>query len=113
MAFSWHDLKVFCRWLGPDSAYYRARNPQSWPWDANTEFLSAILYVLQWANFQRAGGQGEKPRMIKRPDSDRLASSKISLDERRRMQDAEIARRAEQAKRRRRSVKRMESGSGR
>jgi hypothetical protein len=111
---SWHDLRVFIQWLGPDSAYYRARNPKSWPWDANTEFLSAILYVLQWSNFQRAGGQGEKPKMIRRPGSDKLAESKISLDERRKLHNEEIARRAQQQTRRtRRPVKRMESNSGR
>lgn len=108
---SWHDLRVFLRWLGNDSAFYRARNPKSWPWDANTEFLSAILYVLQWANFQRGGGQGEKPRMIRRPDTDRVASSRYTLEERRKAQAAEFERRA--ARRGPRRVKRMESADGR
>jgi len=111
---SWHDLRVFVQWLGNDSAYYRARNPKSWPWDANTEFLSAILYVLQWANFQRAGGQGDKPKAIQRPDSDRMATSKVTLEQRRKAHDDEIARRAQRAARRNgRTVKRLESQHGR
>jgi len=110
---SWHDLLVFVKWLGPDSSYYRASNPKSWPWDANTEFLSAILYVLQWANFQRAGGQGDKPKMIRRPDSDRMARSKVSLEERRELQRREFERRAGRAARGNRKIKRLEKTHGR
>ncbi|MBF6333446.1 hypothetical protein [Nocardia transvalensis] len=51
----------------PDSALYRARYPRSWFWTADLDFLSMILYALQGANWQRSGGQGDKPTPIARP----------------------------------------------
>jgi hypothetical protein len=76
---SWHELGVLTRHSGPDTSFYRHVNKKSWDWNANTEFLSAILYVLQWANWQRAGATVMRDT---RP-----------IEERRRAQQDELARR--------------------
>jgi hypothetical protein len=89
---SWHELGVLTRHSGPDTSFYRHVNKKSWDWNANTEFLSAILYVLQWANWQRAGGEGEKPQLIKRPGATVMRDTR-PIEERRRAQQDELARR--------------------
>lgn len=69
----WLEFKHFLEWLPPtgDSALFRARHPKSWNWDRNTEMLSYILYALQGANWQRAGGDSnsanQRPELIQRP----------------------------------------------
>lgn len=94
MRFSWHDFRVFVEHLGTNSALFRARHPRSWQWDVNTEFLSAILHVLQGANWQRSGGRGKKPKHIRRPDdSAPVIDTKIPVSERKASHDGEIARR--------------------
>lgn len=46
---------------------YRAINPRTWWWTPQVDFLAAILYSLQVANWQRGGGKGSKPKPVKRP----------------------------------------------
>lgn len=46
---------------------FRSHHPKSWWWNAETDFLSAILFTVQTANWQRGGGKGGKPQLIKRP----------------------------------------------
>ncbi|KZM68478.1 hypothetical protein [Nocardia terpenica] len=66
---SWHEFGVLVAHLPPtpDSALFRARYPRSWYWTADIDFLSMILYTLQGANWQRGGGQGDKPTPVTRP----------------------------------------------
>lgn len=68
-AFTWVDLRDFVANLPPtgDCAFYRAQYPKSWWWEPSFDFMAAILNSLQWANWQRGGGKGDKPRPIKRP----------------------------------------------
>ena len=41
--------------------------PKSWWWQPDMDFLAAILNALQWGNWQRGGGKGDKPKPVKRP----------------------------------------------
>jgi len=75
-----------------ESAYFRARNPRSWWWSADHDFLASILLALQGANWQRGGGKGEKPKRVERPkeappvkhvSADELAARRAELDRRR------------------------------
>jgi len=50
-----------------DSALHRKLYPKSWQWGTDTDFLAAILYVLQGANWQRVGGKGTRPKPVTRP----------------------------------------------
>ncbi len=69
----WIEFRSFLEWMPPtaDSALFRARHPKSWNWDRNTELLSYILYAVQGANWQRAGGDtnpaNQRPELIERP----------------------------------------------
>ena len=65
----WDAFKAFVEWLPPvpETAFYRARYPESWNWSVNTELAALMLYALQGANWQRAGGEGPKPELITRP----------------------------------------------
>lgn len=67
--FTWLDLRDFVNHLPPsgDSALYRSRYPQSWWWNPSFDFLSAVLNAVQWGNWQRGGGKGDKPKPVKRP----------------------------------------------
>ena len=53
----------------PDSssALFRAKNPRSWWWDPQTDFLAAILHASTVGNWQRGGGKGRQPKVAKRP----------------------------------------------
>lgn len=67
--FTWCDLRDFVKHLPPsgESALFRVQNPKSWWWTPDIDFAAAMLVSLQWANWQRGGGRGEKPRPVKRP----------------------------------------------
>jgi hypothetical protein len=67
--FPWTDFRDFVSNLPPsgESALYRAQNPKSWWWTPDMDFTAAVLVSLQWANWQRGGGRGEKPKPVKRP----------------------------------------------
>jgi len=76
--FTWPDLRDFIAFLPLDSALFRARNPKSWWWTPEHDFLGAIVTSLQWANWQRGGGKGDKPRPIKRPQE--KVRSRVKID---------------------------------
>jgi len=67
--FTWCDLRDFITNLPPtaDSAFYRIQHPQSWWWTPEIDFLGAVLTAIQWGNWQRGGGKGDKPQPVKRP----------------------------------------------
>lgn len=66
---SWHEFGVWLKHLpaSSESAYYRARYPESWHWSTEMDLLSLILHAVQGANWQRAGSKGEPPALIERP----------------------------------------------
>jgi hypothetical protein len=68
-SFTWIDFRDFLVHLPPtgDSALYRDKHPQSWWWTPEHDFLAAVLTSLQWGNWQRGGGRGDKPQQVKRP----------------------------------------------
>ena len=79
---------------------YRARFPKSHTWTPDTELMSAILYVLQWANWQRGGGKGDKPELVERPEDDQPSRVEIplaSIQDRKAAFEAEMKRREEAA----------------
>lgn len=65
-------MKDFIANLPPneESALYRSQYPKSWWWQPEFDFYSGMLNALQWANWQRGGGKGEKPKPVKRPKED-------------------------------------------
>lgn len=65
----WPDFRDFIAHLPPSgqSALYRARLPQSWWWTPELDFLGAVLTAIQWGNWQRGGGKGDKPKPVSRP----------------------------------------------
>ena len=67
--FTWSDLRDFVNHLPPsqDCALYRVQHPQSWWWTPDIDFLGAVLTAIQWGNWQRGGGKGDKPQAVKRP----------------------------------------------
>jgi hypothetical protein len=67
--FTWCDLRDFITNLPPSqqSALYRQQHPQSWWWTPQIDFLGAVLTAIQWGNWQRGGGKGDKPQPVKRP----------------------------------------------
>ena len=62
-------MRDFIAHLPPvaDCAFYRAQYPSSWWWTSEMDFLAALLVTGQWANWQRGGGKGDKPKPVKRP----------------------------------------------
>lgn len=36
-------------------------------WDLHAHLMAGVLDVLRWANYQRAGGKGQKPKPLGRP----------------------------------------------
>jgi hypothetical protein len=67
--FTWIDLRDFITHLPPSqqSALYRSQHPKSWWWTPEIDFLGAALNAIQWGNWQRGGGKGDKPKPVKRP----------------------------------------------
>lgn len=77
-----------------NGAVYRKLNPKSHEWDVNTEIMAAIFYVLQWANWQRGGGKGERPELLTRPrDDEKILVGDVSIADRKAAYESEIARR--------------------
>ena len=73
---SWNDLKDFVTHLPPTSAsaFYRHTYPQSWWWTPELDFLGAVVNAVQWGNWQRGGGKGDKPRRVTKPADKPLAA---------------------------------------
>jgi hypothetical protein len=79
---TWPDLRDFVTHLPQDSALYRAKHPASWWWTPDIDFLGAIVTAIQWGNWQRGGGKGDKPRNIERPiDRPKTAAGPITAEE--------------------------------
>ena len=74
----WTDVRDFITHLPPtaDCATYRARFPKSWWWQPDHDFLAAVLNAVQWSNWQRGGGKGDKPKPVKRPKEDSVKAPK-------------------------------------
>lgn len=67
-ALTWRDLWVIIRRSPPESAVFRAQNPDSWAWGLPEQLLAAANDSLRVANWQRAGGKrSEYPWPIPRP----------------------------------------------
>lgn len=96
---SWREFRVLVEHLGTKSAYWRSKHPKSWPWGIDTEFLSAILFTLQGANWQRSGGKGDKPKFIKRPNDVQLPQdvAEWDIDAKKKALAEEIVRRRKRA----------------
>lgn len=82
---TWMELRSFLRWMPPtaESAYYRARKPNSWWVTPDLQLLSGILYALEGANWQRGGGQGKQPKPVKFPEDRELSLSVDDMEARR------------------------------
>lgn len=96
-AIGWGDVGVIVRWLGRESAYFRSRHPNSWWYTPEVAVAERIQYVLECANWQRSGGQGEKPRPPKPPtDQKPTIGSRDELEARRKHQREHLAKRRAQ-----------------
>ena len=78
-----------------ESAWFRATHPNSWWWTPAHDFAAVILHALQGANWQRGGGKGQQPVLVKRPYDPRPGSVRTADDlaARRAAQKAELAKR--------------------
>jgi hypothetical protein len=65
--FPWTDLRDFVAYLDQESALFKARHPQSYWWTPQFDFMAAMICAIQWGNWQRGGGKGDKPKPIERP----------------------------------------------
>jgi hypothetical protein len=77
---TWCDLRDFIIHLPPskESAFFRSQHPESWWWTPELDFLGALLTAMQWGNWQRGGGKGDKPKPVKRPvDKPRAADGAV------------------------------------
>lgn len=89
---SWSDFKDFLTWLPQDAAWFRVQKPNSWWITLEHQFMAAILYALEGANWQRGGCKGSAPKPYKFPqdhkvhikDSAELAEKRKAQKERRR-----------------------------
>ena len=68
---TWRELRVFLAHVPADSATARAVHGEAAAWGLAEHLLAAVVDVLQFANYQRAGGKGRKPRPVKRPGDGR------------------------------------------
>lgn len=69
-AVSWLDLATLIRAAQPDSAIFRAVNP-NWSHTPTLELLRRIEFYVSVANWQRAGGKGRTPEPYSFPWEDR------------------------------------------
>ena len=85
----WSDFKDFLGWLPADSAWYRSQRPQSWWVTPQLQFMAAMLYALEGANWQRGGCKGTAPKPYKFPQDHKVAFKDASeLAEKRKSQKA-------------------------
>ena len=96
--FTWRELYHFLRWIPPvaESAYFRAKKPNSWWVTPELQMMAGVLYAVEGANWQRGGCQGNQPKPVKFPSDKDLG-----------VKDVEDLMSRREAMRRRR-----ESGSG-
>ncbi|MFE7717485.1 hypothetical protein ACFU44_00360 [Nocardia rhizosphaerihabitans] len=75
---SWSEFNTLVAWLPPlpSNALYRAMNPKSWYWTPEFDMYSLMIHALQGANWQRGGGQGDRPTFLERPkEADELSAA--------------------------------------
>lgn len=90
---SWTEFYHWLKWLPPtpETAYFRARKPNSWWVTPELQLLAGVLYAGEAANWQRGGCQGNAPKPVKFPqdrdetvrDADELAARKNAIRRRR------------------------------
>lgn len=64
---TWRRFKVLYSRLPQNSQTSIAINGRAALWTDVEELLASICEVLAWANWQRGGGKGAKPKSIDRP----------------------------------------------
>lgn len=111
----WRDLKDFVEQLplNGDSALFRSCNPRSWWVTPEIKQIAAVQYVLELANWQRAGGKkvGAQPKPPKFPEDNAVRQiSSEELKEKRRSQREHLTRVRASGGRRRKSVERINPG---
>jgi hypothetical protein len=98
----WSDFRIIVNWLPPsvDSAYFRARKPNSWWKMPEHDLLAGILFAGEGANWQRGGCKGDKPKPVKFPeDRDVKVRDQADLADKRQAQSAHLKRRRADRKR--------------
>ncbi|GAA2618732.1 hypothetical protein SMC26_40290 [Actinomadura fulvescens] len=68
---TWRQLRVFLEHVPLDSATARSVHGEAAVWGMPEQLLAAVVDVLNWANYQRGGGKGNRPRPVKRPGDGR------------------------------------------
>lgn len=64
---------------GRGSHLFAAMEPELSEWTPDTDLLSAVLWTLQQANWQRGGGRGERPKKPHRPQSRAASRAKTAI----------------------------------
>jgi hypothetical protein len=87
----WGDLRDFLQWLPPtgDSAWYRARKPNTWWVTPELQMMAGLLYASEGANWQRGGGKGSQPKPFKFPVEPKVGdidSAQKLIDRKQRLQ---------------------------
>lgn len=57
---------VLALYLPPGAAVWQEAGTDS-AWDTTDYLLAEVVDTLKWANYQRAGGKGQKPEPLPRP----------------------------------------------
>lgn len=71
-ALPWSDLHALITWAPEDSPIMRAIHPEVSEWASRVKtnsILADAIDVAQWANYQRGGGKGSKPKPYPRAGS--------------------------------------------
>lgn len=78
----WADFRDFLVWLPPtaDSAWYRARKPQTWWVTPELEMLAGVLHAVQSGNWQRGGGKGQQPQPVSFPKEKKAGTVRSADD---------------------------------
>ena len=76
---TWKEFYHWLVWLPPtkDSAYFRAKKPNSWWVTAELQIMAGVLNALEGANWQRGGGQGKAPTPVKFPEDTKISMKDI------------------------------------
>lgn len=71
---NWRDLYIMIRRPPKGSMISKYVNEEHDAWTVDTYLLAVITDALRGANWQRGGGQGDKPTPIPRPNIDGVDS---------------------------------------
>lgn len=75
-------MRDLLRWSPRDSALARdLHGDDIVAWDIQTELLATVVDLLAFANWQRGGGKGRRPRPVPRPHKRATIGTPIGLDE--------------------------------